>query len=92
MTDHEESEISERVSAMSSFLVSNNFALDWANALDRINERCAGDIDSLRYNLKRLFGGMGSLNDLVVCGPDGSMDHELNEKMDFLRSCLRQTL
>lgn len=43
------------------------------------------DPRDLRYEIRSMYGGAGSLNDVVICDKDGNMDRDINVKFDKLR-------
>ena len=43
----------------------------WANALKELSSQYAQDGESAKAGILRLYGGMGSLNDVVLHGSDG---------------------
>jgi hypothetical protein len=59
----------------------------WACLLEAINEQLGTDPVQARYEIRRLYGGMGSLNDVVLVG-DGKVLKEENDELDQLRSKL----
>ena len=48
------------------FLLSQHGEPEWAKALCRFQVQIEDDDSNGRYNLRGLFGGMGSLNDVVL--------------------------
>jgi hypothetical protein len=57
---------------------------DWANALHRCLLNLANDPDEVRTQIIAMYGGMGSLNDLVLYKNGQPMTRENNE-LDSLR-------
>lgn len=62
---------------------------DWAGAFDRLRLQVAADTEGARINIRALFGGMGSLNDLVL-QRDGIALVVENDEFDMLREELYQ--
>jgi hypothetical protein len=61
---------------------------DWSDAFNKFRQKC-NDVDSenlkdLRVEILRLYGGMGSFNDLVLYKQGQPMLEE-NKKLDALR-------
>lgn len=59
----------------------------WSHQLKLLAEKNISP-DDLRYEIQKLYGGMGSLNDIVICNQEGKMDKEANIEFDTLRSQL----
>lgn len=59
----------------------------WANMLVDIKKMIRQDPSEARYSLMSLYGGMGSLNDLVL-SKDGVMLTEENDVFEELRNKL----
>ncbi|MEC5408446.1 hypothetical protein VOM14_23120 [Paraburkholderia sp. MPAMCS5] len=66
-------------------LLKQGAASDWANALNRCLLQLANDPDSVRAQINAMYGGMGSLNDLVLYKNGQPLTQENNE-LDFLRT------
>ncbi len=60
---------------------------DWSHQLKFLAEKNISPSD-LRYEIQKLYGGMGSLNDIVIFNQEGKMDKEANVEFDRLRSQL----
>ena len=73
---------------MSDLLADNGCSLFWADQLKSLAAKKTMHPDDFRSQIKSLFGGMGSLTDLVICKSDGTMDRELNIVFDVLRQKL----
>jgi hypothetical protein len=59
----------------------------WADLLEKLRRRLDGDPTQVKYEIRRLFGGMGSINDIVLVGSTGVLTAE-NEELALLRSGL----
>lgn len=59
----------------------------WADLLEKLNQRLDSDPTQVSYEIRRLFGGMGSLNDVVLVGSTGMLTAE-NDELALLRSKL----
>lgn len=61
---------------------------NWANAFNQFRERCNNpdveNLECLRTEILRIYGGMGSFNDLVLYKQGQPMTKE-NQKLDELR-------
>ena len=57
---------------------------DWDQTFERLTDAWCSDPEQGKSAIRRLFGGMGSFNDLVL-QHDGSMPQEDNDEMDQLR-------
>ncbi|MCF2872994.1 hypothetical protein L0664_18165 [Octadecabacter sp. G9-8] len=73
---------------MGDILIRNGTSLHWAKKLHSLASKKTMCADDFRQQVKGLYGGMGSLNDLVICDADGKMDRDLNVRFDELRSTL----
>jgi hypothetical protein len=62
-------------------------SVNWAAALERHRASLAGDMVATAARIRAMYGGMGSLND-VVLSKDGRMLGEENDELDTLRSKL----
>lgn len=60
----------------------------WAKAFGDLADPYAESPESARASIRRLFGGMGSFNDVVLHDLDGSPLREENETLDLLRNRL----
>jgi hypothetical protein len=60
---------------------------DWAVALEKLKDETSQTPDSVARKILSLYGGMGSLNDLVLYS-NGRMLHEENKEFDDLRAHL----
>lgn len=60
---------------------------DWADGLERLGYKMVGDPDATTVRILSLYGGMGSLNDLVLY-KDGAVLSKENVELDDLRSRL----
>ncbi len=77
---------------MSKLLISNNSSLDWAKKLQSLSEKKTMHSDDFRLQIKRMFGGMGSLNDIVICDSNGKIDRDANIKFDYFRKELYESV
>lgn len=73
------------LSEMSDLLTLKGSSSSWAEKLRSLADKKTMHPDDFRFEIKRLYGGMGSLNDIVICDSEGKMDREANIKFDDLR-------
>jgi hypothetical protein len=59
----------------------------WAATMDRYREQLPQDIPEARYHIMRLFGGMGSISDVVLYREG----HLLTPKTTNFISCCRRS-
>jgi hypothetical protein len=74
----------EKVLSEMSTLLDQNTETSWARYIDKLRYRINIESDSTIIDIKALFGGMGSLNDLVLSKDGKPLTHE-NNKLDALR-------
>ncbi|WJV51936.1 hypothetical protein PCO82_10015 [Pectobacteriaceae bacterium CE90] len=79
-------EIKEVLSEMAFLLADCNMS-DWSNILLRLCTYIDDDPQDAIYRILNLYGGMGSLNDLVLC-KNGQMLQAENDIFDELRTRL----
>lgn len=60
---------------------------DWARALEGVRDELQGNPDAAIAKVLSMYGGMGSLNDLVLY-KDGQVLAQENDELDALRSRL----
>lgn len=77
--------IEGKLIAMSEILFKSDKRSRWGKKLSAIANKNTLHIDDLKFPVKKLYGGMGSLNDIVFMDTDGSVDTEANEAFDELR-------
>ena len=63
------------------------YSSDWAAAFERCRASLASDIGGTAQIIRGMYGGMGSLNDIVLY-KDGLLLHQENEEFDRLRAKL----
>lgn len=68
-------------------LLRNNNESDLARSLDALSSRADEDPETFMHDVKRLFGGMGSLSDIVF-SKNGKPLIDENNKLDTLRKNL----
>ncbi len=73
---------------LSDILISSGASLSWADRLHSVASKRKMSAEDFRLEVKGLYGGMGSLNDLVICDAEGKMDRNLNVQFDEIRSKL----
>ena len=56
----------------------------WFSVLERIRMLAVNEVAGARQEIRSLFGGMGSLSDVVLCR-DGTFDKRDNDEFDRLR-------
>lgn len=64
---------------------------DWADIFSRVIDSYHHDPDSTRVQMRQLYGGMGSFNDLVLSS-DGQPLIEENNRLDAMRKELYQEI
>ncbi|MDE9544253.1 hypothetical protein KKI93_20455 [Xenorhabdus bovienii] len=74
----------EKILEEISILLEQNLVSDWARHIDKLRYRMNIEPDEAIADIKRLFGGMGSLNDLVL-SKNGVPLKDENNKLDELR-------
>lgn len=74
----------EKVLREMSTLLDHNVETSWARYIDKLRYRMNIEPDNAIIDIKVLFGGMGSLNDLVLSKDGKPLIHE-NNKLDELR-------
>lgn len=79
-------EIKEVLNEMAFLLADCNMS-DWSNILLRLRNYIDDDPQDAIYRILNLYGGMGSLNDLVLC-KNGQMLQVENDLFDELRTRL----
>jgi uncharacterized protein DUF6966 len=62
----------------------------WADTFERLSAEFPLDPVEVLSEVRKLYGGMGSLTDVVLYSADGSLPREENERFDVLRSELYQ--
>lgn len=62
---------------------------DWATAVERFHNEIGSSYNATTSNILGMFGGMGSLNDIILY-KDGQPLSAENAELDFLRSSLYQ--
>lgn len=77
---------------MSATLEENEGPSDWSKRLKALSDNKTLNKDDYYYSIKRLFAGMGSLNDVVIMDKNGGYPVEANEKFDSLRHELSKAL
>lgn len=60
---------------------------DWATAISRLASKADDGYAMVRPEIRRMYGGMGSLNDIVLY-KDGRVLKEENDEFDTLRERL----
>lgn len=79
-------EIRSALLRMSELLVLGGLG-DWAHALTRLAFESNEGYAMLRPNIRKMYGGMGSLNDIVL-HKDGHSSKAENDEFDSLRKRL----
>lgn len=70
---------------MAGLLFEENRASPWGGRVASLAGKKTLHADDFRRSIKGLFGGMGSLNDLVLLRHDGSVNREDSRKFAALR-------
>lgn len=79
-------QIKSTLARMNQLLNSNGYS-EWANSIKKLHDQIDGDPYYITRNILRLYGGMGSLNDIVLY-KDGQPPIKENNEFDELRSKL----
>ena len=82
----------EYLTQMADILVTNGSSPHWSSRLRSLASKKTLCADDFRHQVKMLYGGMGSLNDLVISDADGKMDRDVNILFDDIRSKLYNTV
>lgn len=75
---------------LASLLFDENVQSDWGTKLSNLANKKTLAVEDFRLQIKNLYGGMGSLSDIVLMKADGKVDREANNEFDDLRSELYQ--
>ena len=73
---------------MSDILRSANPGSEWAKMLSYLAKEAYLFEEDFWLKVKKLFGGMGSINDLVVMRQDGTVDAKSSDDLDEIRKQL----
>jgi|TARA_B110000208_G_C11607863_1_gene372518 hypothetical protein len=84
--------VEEILESMGMILEENEGSSDWSKRLKNLARNKTLHKDDYHYAVKRLYGGMGSLNDVVVMDGRGGYPREANQKFDSLRDDLKVAL
>lgn len=74
-----------------SLLLAENNEKEWAANFNWLNEQLDLDYEAALSNIKRLFGGAGSFNDLVLHNNGQMLKHE-NNQLNILQDQLYEAL
>ncbi|NVJ90936.1 MAG: hypothetical protein HWE34_04725 [Methylocystaceae bacterium] len=77
---------------ISTLLSENEREERWLKSFETLFKAAEGGDKDLRYKIKRMYGGMGSFNDLVLMSSEYKPDIEGNEKLDELRHQLYELI
>lgn len=75
---------------MANILFAEKSSSSWGRKLHSLAQKKTMHADDFRSQVKGLYGGMGSLNDIVLFGPDGKIDKLANQKFAALKEELYQ--
>lgn len=77
----------ERIlSRLAELLFDENVQSDWGRKLMNLADKKTLAVEDFRWQIKGMYGGMGSLSDIVIMGPDGKADRKANNEFADLRS------
>ncbi|VVE56288.1 hypothetical protein PAQ31011_05095 [Pandoraea aquatica] len=62
---------------------------DWASSISHLADKADEGYSSVRPEIRQMYGGMGSLNDIVLY-KDGNLLREENDEFDALRHRLHE--
>lgn len=88
MTEVEVDRIVETLHRLSQLLTMRNPDSAWGRRLDALARKNTLCVEDLRFQIKGLFGGMGSINDIVLFCSDGTVDRKGSGEFDALRTAL----
>ena len=86
MINHQRQRIVEILLRLSSLLMTGNSNSTWGRKLEALASKDTLRSEDLRLQVKGLYGGMGSLNDIVLFHSDGTVDRNGSAEFDMLRS------
>jgi hypothetical protein len=75
---------------MAIILFAEKSSSPWGRKLQSLARKKTMHSDDFRSQVKSLYGGMGSLNDIVLFGADGKVDKLANQKFTELKAELYQ--
>lgn len=73
------------------FLLKDCNLLDWSKIFSRLSNHIKSDPQNTLYQIVMLYGGMGSLNDIVL-SKNGEILKDENDRFDMLRNSLYELL
>ncbi|WP_316015336.1 DUF6966 domain-containing protein [Roseobacter sp. HKCCA0434] len=77
---------------MAQIFFAENDASPWGKKLSSLAQNKTMHPDDFRSQIKRFYGGMGSLNDIVLIAPNGKVDREANVRFSKLKNELYQLI
>ncbi len=75
---------------MAEILFTESNASPWGKRLSSLAQKKTLHPDDFRSQIKGLYGGLGSLNDIVLFAPNGKVDREANSIFSALKEELFQ--
>lgn len=84
MTSEDKSRIIEKMNRMAALLQLGGYN-DWSASIRSLANDFESFPERVRSNFLSLYGGMGSLNDLLIC-INGKISIDENEEFDKIRS------
>ncbi len=82
--DYEDDKIVAALTQMADVLAQSQHATLWEKKLRSLAAKTTLHIDSLRAQIKQMYGGMGSINDLYIQLPNGDPDYENTDRFSQL--------
>lgn len=75
---------------LAGLLFAENNASPWGRKLHSLAQKKTLHAEDFRSQIKGLYGGMGSLNDIVLFSSNGKVDREANRAFSALKEELYQ--
>ena len=73
---------------MSEILLGAHSGSEWAKMLSFLAKETYLLVEDFSFRIKRMFGGMGSINDIVIMRSDGAVDVKGSDEFDEIRKQL----
>ncbi len=86
MTSLETERLTLKLNQLSELLLSRNSSSHWGRMIESVAKKDTLSAEDMRLHIKGWYGGMGSINDVIVFCADGTIDREASEEFDKLRT------
>lgn len=86
MTETDITRVVEILHSLSQLLTARNTNSNWGQKLKALAHKETLCVDDLKLQVKGLYGGMGSINDIVLFCSDGTVDRKGSDEFDTLRT------